>query len=76
MISNSETALHGADSRVRSRLASSEHLEFPAYAARLAQIREALSARGFDPGSAWANNMLEQIHSECESGANLCKLGI
>jgi orc1/cdc6 family replication initiation protein len=31
MISNSETALHGADSRVRSRLASSEHTEFPAY---------------------------------------------
>ena len=43
-------------------------VEFPAYAARLAQIREALLARGFDPGSAWANNMLEQIHSECESG--------
>ncbi len=31
LISNSETALHNADPRVRSRLASSEHLEFPVY---------------------------------------------
>jgi len=42
-------------------------VEFPAYAARLAGIRGALEARGFDPGSVWAKNMLEQIHSECES---------
>jgi orc1/cdc6 family replication initiation protein len=31
LISNSETALHSADPRVRSRLASSERLEFPVY---------------------------------------------
>jgi len=43
-------------------------VEFPAYAARVAQIRGALAASGFDPESAWAKNMLEQIHSECESG--------
>ena len=34
LISNSGTALHGADPRVRSRLASSEHIEFPAYSER------------------------------------------
>jgi cell division control protein 6 len=31
LISNSETALHSADPRVRSRLASAEHVDFPAY---------------------------------------------
>lgn len=31
MLSNSETSLHGTDPRVRSRLASAEHIEFPAY---------------------------------------------
>jgi Cdc6-like AAA superfamily ATPase len=31
LISNSETALHGADPRVRSRLASAENIEFPTY---------------------------------------------
>ena len=43
-------------------------VEFPAYAARLADIRGALATKGFNPESAWAKNMLEQIHSECESG--------
>ena len=43
-------------------------VEFPAYAARLAEIRDAVSARGFDPASVWAKNMLEQIHCESEAG--------
>jgi cell division control protein 6 len=34
LISNSETALHGADPRVRSRLASAEQVGFPAYSER------------------------------------------
>lgn len=51
LISNSETALHGADPRVRSRLASSEHLEFPLY--REAEILGILKDRsewGLIPG--------------------------
>jgi hypothetical protein len=43
-------------------------VEFPAYAARSGEIRGVLAKSGFDPESAWAHNMLEQIHSECESG--------
>ena len=43
-------------------------VEFPAYAARLAEIRAAAAARGFDPTSVWAKNMLEQIHCEFEAG--------
>ena len=43
-------------------------VEFPAYAARLAEIRDAVAARGFDPASVWAKNMLEQIHCEFEAG--------
>ncbi len=42
-------------------------VEFPAYGGRLGGIRGALESGGFDPDSAWAENMLEQIHSECES---------
>jgi Cdc6-like AAA superfamily ATPase len=34
LISNSESALHGADPRVRSRLASSESIGFPSYSER------------------------------------------
>ena len=43
-------------------------VEFPAYSAWLPAIRDSLATDGFDPASAWANNMLEQIHSECDSG--------
>jgi hypothetical protein len=43
-------------------------VEFPAYAARVAEIRDAVAARGFDPASVWAKNMLEQIHCEFEAG--------
>jgi len=43
-------------------------VDFPAYAERLGDIRDALARMGFDPQSAWAHKMLEQIHSECESG--------
>ena len=43
-------------------------VDFPAYAERLGDIRDALAGTGFDPQSAWAHNMLEQLHSEYESG--------
>ncbi len=43
-------------------------IAFPAYASRLAQVREALASAGFDPASAWASNMLERIHSDYEAG--------
>jgi len=38
-------------------------IEFPAYAARLPEVRELLRQRGFDPASLWAKNLLEEIHS-------------
>ena len=41
-------------------------VEFPAYANRLEQIREALHARGLDPASVWARSMLEEIHTLAE----------
>jgi cell division control protein 6 len=52
LISNSETALHGADPRVRSRLASSEHLDFPVY--RDSEVLDILKDRaewGLVPGA-------------------------
>jgi orc1/cdc6 family replication initiation protein len=51
LISNSETALHSADPRVRSRLASSEHLDFPVY--REGEVLDIISDRaewGLLPG--------------------------
>jgi len=52
----------------RRELEPATMVEFPAYSARLEEIRTALAARGFDPESVWAKNMLEQIHAECDSG--------
>ncbi len=43
-------------------------VEFPAYAAWLPDIRAALAGKGFDPETVWAHNMLDQIHSDFESG--------
>jgi hypothetical protein len=42
-------------------------VEFPAYAARLAEVRQALEACGFDPASAQVTGMLEEIDSEAVS---------
>lgn len=39
-------------------------VEFPAYAARLEEVRKALAANHFDPGSIYARSMLDEIHSE------------
>jgi hypothetical protein len=39
-------------------------VEFPAYAGRLAEIQGALNDWGFDPASACARNMLEQIRGQ------------
>ncbi len=63
LISNSETALHGADPRVRSRLASAECLEFPVYSG--GEILDILKDRaewGLLPG-AIKNAQLERIAS-------------
>ena len=38
-------------------------VEFPAYATRLTAIREAVAARGFDPASVRAMNLLETMRS-------------
>ena len=69
LISNSETALHGADPRVRSRLASSEHLEFPVY--REAEIIDILRDRaewGLIPGVVKAAQ-LSRIASSADGDA-------
>ncbi len=63
LISNSETALHSADPRVRSRLASAEHLEFPIYSeAELLDILKDRKEWGLIPG-AMKNRQLESIAS-------------
>ena len=51
IISNSETALHSIDSRIRSRLAAADRLEFPLY--KISEIVEILKKRvewGLFPG--------------------------
>jgi cell division control protein 6 len=63
LISNSETSLHGADPRIRSRLASAEQLEFPLYTD--GEILDILKDRrewGLIPG-AIRNEQLETIAS-------------
>jgi hypothetical protein len=42
-------------------------IEFPAYAGRLKEVREALAASGFDPASVSVTGMWEEIHGECVS---------
>lgn len=39
-------------------------VEFPAYAARLEEVRKALEANHFDPGAMQLRNMLDEIHSQ------------
>ena len=39
-------------------------VEFPAYAGRLDEVRNALAARGFDPGAVRVTSMLEEIQSD------------
>jgi hypothetical protein len=39
-------------------------VEFPAYAARLEEVRKALGAKNFDPGAIHVRSMLDEIHSE------------
>ncbi len=39
-------------------------IEFPAYAERLREVREALAASGFDPGCVSATGMWEELHAE------------
>ncbi len=43
-------------------------VDFPAYAGRLPVVKTALQARNFPPESAWARNILEQIHCASDSG--------
>jgi Cdc6-like AAA superfamily ATPase len=71
LISNSETALHGADPRVRSRLASAEQLEFPVY--REGEILDILKDRrewGLLPGVI-KNPQLEMIATSSEGDSRL-----
>ena len=39
-------------------------VDFPAYASQLNEVREALTASGFDPGRLQVTDMLSAIHSE------------
>jgi hypothetical protein len=39
-------------------------VEFPAYAARLEEVRRAVESHGFDPASVHVTAMLDEIHSE------------
>ena len=41
-------------------------VEFPAYEARLDEVRRALEAYGLDPSSVHAAGMLDAIHDECQ----------
>ena len=50
-------------------------VEFPAYAARLPEILDAVASAGFDPSSVWARNMLEQIHHPERRMRRLCGIG-
>jgi len=49
----------------REKTESTTLVEFPAYAGRLNEVREALAAFGFDPGRVSVTGMLEEIHAEC-----------
>jgi hypothetical protein len=40
-------------------------VEFPAYEARLGEVRRALEAHSFDPGSIRVTGMLDEIHADC-----------
>jgi hypothetical protein len=44
--------------------ASTTLVEFPAYAGRLEEVRNALAAHGFDPGSVYVTSMLDEIHAD------------
>ncbi len=71
MISNSETALHAADPRVRSRLASSEQLEFPSYKdSEMFGILRDRAHWGMLPGSI-KNAQLERIASSSEGDSRV-----
>jgi orc1/cdc6 family replication initiation protein len=71
LISNIETALHAADPRVRSRLASAENIEFPVY--REGEILDILRDRaewGMLPGSI-KRNQLERIASASDGDSRV-----
>src|SRR5881392_4179687 len=44
-------------------------VEFPAYGGQLDEVRRALDAHGFDPGSLQVTGMLDDIHSDCQPEA-------
>jgi hypothetical protein len=48
----------------REKAESTTLVEFPAYAGRLGEVRDALAAFGFDPGSVSVTGMWEEIHAE------------
>jgi hypothetical protein len=69
---NPEIYHHGGVTRVypdgRRETDPAVIVDFPAYAGNLGAVRSALEARDFPPESAWARNILEQIHCEDDAG--------
>jgi hypothetical protein len=47
----------------REETESTTLVEFPAYAERVDEVRQALESNGFDPGSISVTSMLDEIHS-------------
>jgi hypothetical protein len=48
----------------REQAASTTLVEFPAYEERLAEVRRAVEAFGFDPDSVHVTGMLDEIHAD------------
>ena len=61
-----------ADGREETR--ATTLVEFPAYEARLDEVRNALDSYGFEPASVQATSMLDEIHRESPPGPALRQL--
>ena len=48
----------------RQRTETATLVEFPAYAGRLQEVRDAVAVSGFDPGCVSVTGMWEELHSE------------
>jgi hypothetical protein len=59
-----DAALVYRDAEDHEKIQPTTLVEFPAYEARLPEIRTVLASRGFAPESVEATAMLEEIHSE------------
>lgn len=71
MIANKETALHDAEPRIRSRLISSDRIEFPVYSnSEILDILKDRAEWGLIPGVA-KNNQLESIANAVNGDARI-----